>query len=145
MAAARLDDPFTCGQCDGFDTRIVRTGCRVFCFFDSDGSGELTREDIKAAFEKAKDEVAGGVTRAKFVDVIVEEVQYCESEADKSFERVRTVSGAENENLLTEKDVDTFVDRVFGVVGESVSKPFFMLIHSVTYPEIEDKNCRTGK
>merc|ERR1711976_70344 len=134
---------FTCDNCGEAGNRQARTGCRFFCYFDFNGSGVVTRADMKARFNADKDTDAG-MTRGRFVQQMMNIVEFCEDEAENGFDLIVELGGGSSD-MLTEQDIDTLADLFEGLAGtDTISKALFQEVYTLLYIAIGNNQCETG-
>merc|ERR1711893_210385 len=134
---------FECDQCDSFPDRLSRTGCRLFCYFDPDGSGVLTRQGLIQTLRRDQD-TDNGMSRGRFQELARDRLGFCEDEADDAFDLLASL-GESNDELIDEIDLNTLAD-VFEVLAgtDQLTKELFAEIYDLIYLAIGNDSCNIG-
>merc|ERR1712170_89480 len=118
----------SCDNCAEAGNRQARTGCRFFCYF---------------RFNADKD-TPDGMTRGRFVESLMSNVQFCEDEAEAGFNLIVELGGG-SPDMLTENDIDTLADLFEGISGTNViTKAIFQEVYTLLYLAIGNNQCPTG-
>jgi len=133
---------FSCDNCDNAGARRERTGCRLFCRF-SEGRDIVVRDDLKRVYFADRD-TDEGVTRGRWVERQIENVGYCEDEANRSFDLISGL-GSGPEDLIDETDIDALGDLFEELSGTTeLTKESYLTIYSVIYALIGNDACGSG-
>merc|ERR1711976_677486 len=136
-------EQFECDGCDSFPDRKSRTGCRLFCYFDFDNAGVLTRGGLIRRLRNDQD-TAQGMSRQRFLELGRDRLGYCSDEAGAAFDLIAELAGS-NPEFIDEADINTLADLFEALSGtDRLAKEVYVELYDLVYLAIGNDSCNIG-